>query len=328
MASSADLRTLRNQIESWARGFLHDDVTLFKGSDADSDGDSMLLSGLLFYSGESWAGQSIIRSMDSEGGLWRSPYRLASRRDGDYGGNRFSMDQCLGVLLYLVAEFKYGERDRALGFARRWGRWMEDHKSQGEFSLCDWKWTDPDAMTYCCLEGDLFGCRGAIIREVFKCLGIDSPNRKRGGIFRRFTLGDGSDARHLMNQFIQACHLGPRKFMCHLAVVTSVLLSELGWDDVQLPNDGGFGQNGGFDDNPFVLWVKNGRRPNDELREAVYSAGIRANSSHEAGVSGHHQWAWERSSLERDDQNRAPIDHSCGWDVIFMINLLLSERFV
>ncbi len=77
----------------------------------------------------------------------------------------------LGVLLFLVTEYNNGNISQAREFAARWGDWMANHLSQGEFSMCDWDWTDSEAMDACALEGLLneswYGTRGVLIRLVF-----------------------------------------------------------------------------------------------------------------------------------------------------------------
>ncbi len=329
--SDADLIQLRSSIHSWARDFVCEGITPTKkpsncpdkgGPDNGGSevGDSILFSSLLCYSVENWACQNIPASKDEQGGMWRSPQRLRSRSDGSWGNARFSQDHMIGVLLYLVTEYNRGNVESARSFANHWGSWMANHLSQGEFSLCDWDWTDLEAMDSCALEGDIFGARAAMIRRVFDHIGANSPERRWrvGGIiptWRSYRLGDRRDPHDYLGYLNNICALAPsrgKKFNCHLPSVTSLIFQEMG-DNQRL---GSIDE--GFRENPFVLWVNNGRQANNQIRKLTLDRCTVADAAHRSGSNTHQQWAWERSQFEATP----PWRNSFGWDCVTMINLL------
>jgi len=287
----------------------------------DSTGDSILFSAILYYSGEKWAARNIYESMDEQGGMWRSPQRRRSRCDGSWGRSRFSQDAMLGVLLFLVTEYNNGHRQQARNFAHRWGKWMKNHLSQREFSLCRWDWTDFEAMDACALEGTItehwFGTRGAMIRRVFDYIGAPSPARQKFP-FGMYRLGDGGKASDYLKylEFLWRTSdvTGKKMFHYHLACVASLIFQEMGEDrriDLS-PN---------FRQNPFALWIKNGQQSNNNIRERAYVICSEANDHHRKGDSKHDQWTWQRPDREKAWRN------SYGWDCVVMLNLLLMYRF-
>jgi hypothetical protein len=329
MPTDQELKDLRNRIRSWAQHFVCDGITPTKTPEKCGEpnggsgvGDSILFSAILYYSGELWARANIIESKDEQGGMWRSPQRRRTQSDGSWGNSRFSQDHMLGVLLWLVTEYKR-DPDSARSFANHWGSWMENHLSQNEFSLCRWDWTDAGAIDSCALEGAILGSRAAIIRRVFDYIGANSPTRRErtGGIFptwRTYRLGDGRDAHDYIGYLAAACALAPdrgKKFNCHLLSIAALIFQEMG-DDQRIVLDEGFRAN------PFAMWVNNGRQPNDEIRQLAYVRCLEATLSHEAETNAHDQWMWERSDFERDDRGRRVSHNSFGWDCIAMINLL------
>lgn len=318
MPTNEELKQLKERIRSWAKDFVCEGMTPTKTPElcdqpdgGHGNGDSILFSAILYYSGETWAGKNIVESKDEQGGMWRSPQRRRNRTDGSWGKKRFSQDHMLGVLLWLVTENKRNP-DSARAFANHWGSWMANHLSQNEFSLCRWDWTDLGAMDTCALEGNVFGVREAMIRRVFDHIGADSP--ERGGIFNRHRLGDGGNPHAYLTYLQAACTLAPG-FNCHLWSIASLIFQEME-DDQRIDTHEGFRQN------PFSLWVNNGRQSNGEIRQLTYDRCLEATLSHEAGTNGHYQWMWERSDFDRDPQGRRESYNSFGWDCIAMLNLI------
>jgi hypothetical protein len=323
-----ELFTLREEIYTWTKDFICDKITPTKKPETCHEagggsevGDSILFSSLLFYSGERWARENIHQAKDSQGGMWRSAQRCRDRVGGSWGFDRFSQDHMLGVLLYLVTEYNRGNKSTARSFANHWGSWMANHLSQGEFSLCRWDYFDPDAMDACALEGTVLGVREAIIRHVFDYIGANAPRRRKKilGIIPSWEwhrLGDGGSPHNFLTYLSLGCALAPtrgKKFICHLLSVASLIFQEMG-DDQRISLDEGFSVN------PFALWVNNGRKANDEIRQLTYDRCLEAHNSHKNDKNSHNQWMWERSSFESEVSS-----NSFGWDCIMMLNLLLGD---
>ncbi|AGY57952.1 hypothetical protein GKIL_1706 [Gloeobacter kilaueensis JS1] len=332
--TNQSLAALREQIRPWANKYRCEGITPTKTpaqcnspSTGSGDADSILFSGILYYSGEKWAGQNIENSKDGEGGMWRSPQRLRARV-GEWGINRFSQDQMLGVLLYLVAQKKYGNPNKAREFADHWSSWMENHLSQSRFALCPWDLTSLVSLDACTLDDisvDEFGApfkiplaikgRGAMVRRVFDYVDAHSPVRRSG--FRRIRLGDGKDVSDYIEYLNLLCKYSSTggKYNCHFAQVASLILQEMG-DDRRIKVDPEFLQN------PFALWVNNGRKQTGQIRELVYNRCSAAHQTHAANPNRRHdQWTWERSDKDKD----SPVwEKSFGWDCIAMINLLVK----
>jgi hypothetical protein len=327
--TTQQLIELREQIRSWAKYYLCEGITPTKTPDqcdtpsiGSGDGDSILFSAILYYSGEEWAGRTIEQSKDDQGGMWRSPQRLR-HRVGEHGIARFSQDQMLGVLLYLVARKNiYHDPNGAREFANHWNSWMANHMSNGLFSLCNWNLTCPEDMDACVLEDvtvtlpfGKFGIKGreAMIRHVFDYLGADSPKKGRWG--RR--LGDDRNVGSYFEYLALVNNLSTtgNKFNYHLAQIASLILQETN-DNRIIPVDSH------FTNNPFVLWVNNGRRSNDRIQELTYHYCSQADASHRNGTSNHNQWTWERSDFDSD----SPVyKNSFGWDCVAMLNLLINR---
>ena len=332
MPTDQELMQLRDRIYAWAKLFRCEGITPTKTPDKCGEsnggngvGDSILFSAVLYYSGELWARSNILESKDDQGGMWRSPQRRRTQIDGSWGNSRFSQDHMLGVLLWLVTEHKR-DPESARSFANHWCSWMENHLSQNEFSLCRWDWSDPAAMDSCALEGTVFGARGAMIRRVFDHIGANSPRRRIrvGGViptWSSYRLGDGRDAHDYLGYLSTICSFAPDRgsmFNCHLLSVAALIFQETG-DDQRINLDEG------FRNNPFTMWVNNGRSSSDEIRQTAYNRCLEATLSHEANTNAHDQWMWERSDFERDGLGRRVSHNSFGWDCIAMLNLLLRQ---
>jgi hypothetical protein len=322
-----NLVQLREDIRSWANQYRCNGITPIKGNPdgcskpggGSGVGDSALFSGLLCYSGEQWACRNIEALKDDQGGLWRSPQRLRDRF-GSTGIDRFSQDQMLGILLYLVTQKKYGDPNKARDFANHWGSWMDNHKGPlplRHFVMCPGGLGDVDA---CDLE--IF-YRARIVRHVFDYVGANSP--QRGNVITgRYRLGDGSGdgIQGFMNYLGTLCSAN-HDFHCHLAAVASLILQETGAD--KRP-----GVNANFRYNPFSLWINRGRQQNDEIRQLTFNYCSKVNTSFQNGINkkSRFQWMWERPDSEQSDtdQNGQPSEpiwkQSFGWDCIAMINLL------
>jgi hypothetical protein len=275
--ADTDLIQLRENIRNWASQYRCDEKTPIKGNPdgcsqpggSSGVGDSALFSGLLCYSGEKWACQNVEALKDDQGGLWRSPQRLRDRF-GSTGIDRFSQDQMLGVLLYLVTEKNYGDPNKARDFANHWGSWMDNHRGPeplGHFVMCPGGLGDVDA---CDLE-ILF--RARIVRHVFDYVGANSPQRGNR-ITGRYRLGDGDGdgTQGFMNYLGGLCSLN-QDFHCHLAAVTSLILQETGTD--KRP-----GVNSDFQQNPFSQWVNSGRQQNDNVRQSTFKYCSSVNDSY------------------------------------------------
>jgi hypothetical protein len=321
------LANIKEKIAMWSAAyFCPEHKTISKENELQhcdrGSGDTHVFHGVLYYSGEAWAREAILKSQDTQGGLWRSPQRQISGSDGSFGRKRYSFDQALGVLLYLVAE-KKRDPETARSFADRWSSWIENHLSNREFSLCKWKLPLQEKDS-CGLEDPIGGPRGALIRKVFEHVGAHIPKRKNL-FLQTIRLGDGSDPRGVVNAFNTGCLLTFNqgdKFQCHLASLAALILQELG-EEVRLDT-----LDQGFQDNPFSLWIQNFRRSSDNINQITLEKCTQANESHANSTSRHNQWAWERSSFERNNEGKSPWQNSFGWDCIAMINLLKPNVFV
>lgn len=354
-ALDSRLVTLREDIRRWANYYRCDGITPTKSpkqcGDSDGgrgEGDSVLFSSILCYSGESWACTSIRRSMDSQGGMWRSPIRLKNRVEPK-PGDRFSFDMALGVLLYIVTEHNYGSKSLAREFANRWSNWMGSHlNGVNHFKVCPViRLTDLD---YCDLELPLAG-REAIVRHVFNYVGVASPERKRSLPFLpglpflplgNYRLGDGTKPHEVGYQGIEKLCTksavpkegkptldGRGDFHCHLVSVKKLILNESGISDYnpRRPTS--------FNSNPFFGWNWNGQRSDRFVKEKTLDKCLASHDSYIKEVVAsrdrnpsspdltplRNQWQWERADYERN----AALQ-SFGWDCIAMINLALGDR--
>lgn len=116
------------------------------------DGDGVYLNGSLCLVGETSACDMVRASVDSDGRLWRSPFRL---QNGDNGVNTASRDQLNGLLLYLVAT-----KDKAT--AKRFQGYIE--KTNGR--LCPY-----DTDNRCNLTAVSYG----LLAKVWSYIGLTPP---------------------------------------------------------------------------------------------------------------------------------------------------------
>lgn len=269
--------------------------------------DSLLFNGLLFYSGEDWAGDAILRSMDHEGGIWRSPLSI---NNDDYrnGINRLSMDHALGACLYIVSLKNRGRLDEARAYATKWSEWIEKYKSGTvgfDFCICKWNsigGTDWDA----CQIDTPFGGRANVIRDVLDY--VDAPIPEKGVWPFKTKLGEGSDENRYFAEISLLCDTDPG-FHCHLKMVASLLYQAMGNNSYIFPIHPSFSRN------PFFHWVS-GRRKRTALIADLLKSHM---DSLDIKTSAKKQWAWQRT-----DQGQAVRD-SNGWDCIMMANILTCD---
>jgi hypothetical protein len=184
--TDADLSTLRDKNRLWAArcDFTPTKVNTWtsKNGAEDADlcssggggqsgggsgvGDSVLFSSILCYSGEQWACESVQRSMDDQGGMWRAPQRIHNP-SVSYGRDRFSYDHALGTLLYITTLHKRGQ-DQKHYFAHAWVAWADNHRANNinrAVGLC--RHGLFEELDNCGLTGP-FAFRMALIERRFK----------------------------------------------------------------------------------------------------------------------------------------------------------------
>lgn len=278
-------------------------------------GDILLFHGLLSHmlSPGIW-GRAIHDSMDSQGGMWRSPQKV----NNDYyrnGKKRMSFDSILGFLLYLVEQKKYGNVDYARTMGNRWSNWLEAH-GRNYFNLCS---GDRD---YCSLEDQIvdvyYTNRGAFVRLVLSYIGAEIPSRS----LPTYRLGDRGNANLVLTGFLNGCRGTPKvgeKYLCHLYAVSALILLRMGYP-VNFENIPA-----GFSDNPFTLYVLNGAKVNQKIADLTFEKSTQAHEAKISGINKKIQWAWERSKFDiRNDGDLKikPWQDSFGWDCVGMLNLV------
>ena len=129
MSIDDELRELRKNAWSWARRCQRMTPTKFQGNECDETnggsgvGDSVLFSAILYYSGESWAGESVKKSQGDDGRMWRAPQRV-----GKDSEPTFSRDHLLGAMLYMVTLKNRGHGDEAATFGNKLWEWVTEKR--------------------------------------------------------------------------------------------------------------------------------------------------------------------------------------------------------
>jgi hypothetical protein len=88
-------------------------------------GDSVLFSSILYFSGETWAAESVKRSQGDDGSMWRAPQRV--NRDTE---PTFSRDHLLGAMLYMVTLKNRGHGEEAANFGNKLWDWVASKRRQ------------------------------------------------------------------------------------------------------------------------------------------------------------------------------------------------------
>ena len=135
MSIDDELRGLRENVWSWTKrcdsgSDLEITPTKFQGDECDQTkgggpgvGDSVLFSAILYYSGESWAGESVKKSQGDDGRMWRAPQRVGNDTEPT-----FSRDHLLGAMLYMVTLKKRGHEAEAATFGNKLWDWIAEKR--------------------------------------------------------------------------------------------------------------------------------------------------------------------------------------------------------
>jgi len=362
MTIDVQLRQIRSDIQTWAEKCDGITPTKRQGNECNINavdehgypqgggpgvGDSVLFSAILYYSGETWAGESVRRSQGEDGRMWRSPQRV--ERDTE---PTFSRDHLLGVLLYMVVCKNRGRQHEAIRFGTKlWDyvaqkRCNELQKAVNQvndatillnlvrdpittldtilgasvpsrYRLCG----GPD--DYCSISLIPYGYWGRLMLEVWRYVGVPLSTTKSIEVkipisfvpdFSHpieFSLSEyaGFDY-HLM--FIEqnlAVAFGSA-YHDHLSVVAAIILREIGLADNSC--EAQIQKIAQRNPNPFFLWTAG---KNSEAKEAI----IQMQPPNPQPPHKRTQWSWER-----DYASKAWFD-TFGWDFVAVINLLLGD---
>lgn len=335
--SSFDMQllNLRSQIRAYGTRTLCDNTPVedkagidcsSRTGDSDETFDSMLLAGYLCYFGEDWACNTVFNSMDEQGGLWRSPQRMAARAGGAYGSAnlRMSWDSALGFLLAVVGKAKY-DIGTARSKANHWASWLENHPAPGlvgldAFALCDYG--PSGGYDYCALEEGQQ--RSSLALKVLNRVGAHRPE-----IYHLWSLNNVFASSTSIDTYFNAnsqfginflCS-SSGDFRCNLAAASAIIANQTGSPSLKNVLDHGFNQN------PVALYANNGEQITTPISNLVWNQCFQALQYMKAGTCTFADYFFQRSPTELGPSNIPRPQTSNVWDCITMISMVVPTEY-
>lgn len=267
--------------------------------DKCDDGDSVIFSGLLCFSGEQIGCKAVKNSQSDNGQWYRSPRRKISK--GGSSKANFSRDQMLGLMLYFV-------KTKDKNSAERWWKWVNRKSPR---TVC----SNNDNV---CILVDKLSL--SLIAHVFKYIGIKLDSDLQDILNQQNPVENwkttklviaGAEPGYVSHNYIVT-------LMIHNFINTSKSEWKEYWLKQLLKKDD-------MDENPFFWYVgkkicKNGC---SEIQlpshSEIISKTLQRCPKIDSTISLRKQWSWERTN------SNSPWLNSMGWDCVFLGNLLLRK---
>lgn len=260
-------------------------------------GDMALFGGLLCMAGEQEGCTLLHNSQDANGRFWRSPNHV-----GEPGEGSFTGDQINGVFAFLGTTRDSSALTEYLQFIGGNSMGVPPIPVlENAYASCT-----PDSAQKCTLAGMEWLLFNQLASDLGVSVAVPSdvrdPTTKYGDRF---------------DDLVWPAAFTPRGYTLHLIGVKIAVARLLGYRSAAL-SDAAAILAAREPENPFFLYLHLGS-------DAAIINQVKRKCVVDPTRTSFVQWQWERSEIDKDQQQRSPWQTSMGWDCIFIYNLLKNH---